>query len=61
MIDDIDACFQALDDALAVINDMKDILQQGGDDSPLAFLEAGQDAQHHLARAIHGAIASVLG
>ena len=40
----------ALDAVAALIEEMRDILANGGSDAPQAFLEAAHDAQGHISR-----------
>lgn len=49
-----------LDDAIALIEEMKEILSSGGPDAPLAFLEAAHDAQEQINRTVRAALAPLL-
>lgn len=53
-------CSQALDQAIELIQEMKEILTDGDSDAPLAFLEAAQDVQDRLNRAVLIAISPLL-
>lgn len=53
-------CLTCLDDAIAIIGEMKFILDEGDVGAPMAFLEAAEDAHYQLHRAVHQALRSVL-
>ena len=50
----------ALDAAILSIEDMKESLNGGDGDGPMAFLEASQDVQYQINRAVHEALRSFL-
>lgn len=50
----------ALDAVAALIEEMRDILANGGSDAPQAFLEAAHDAQGHINRAVLAALSPLL-
>lgn len=53
-------CFERIDDAIALLNELKAIMDDGAEDAPQAFLEAAQDAQEQINRAIADALIPVL-
>ncbi len=52
-----DSIKRALDDAIELLEEMKDMLET---EEPLAFLEAAVDVRHNLDRALVEALGSVL-
>lgn len=50
----------ALDAVAALVEEMRDILANGENDAPQAFLEAAHDAQDHINRAVLAALLPLL-
>lgn len=49
-----------LDEAVSLIDEMKEILDDPSADSPMAFFEFGIDAQERISRALQEALLPVL-
>lgn len=53
-------CLEFLDSAEQAIAAMREILEEGDPEAPLAFLEAAMDAQDMLSKSVHVAMVSAL-
>ncbi len=53
-------CVAMLDEAVDLIEEMKEILEDESADSPVSFFEFGIDAQERIARALQEALLPIL-
>lgn len=51
---------ERLDSAIEVIEEMKEMILNGDEDAPLAFLEAAQEVQDHMGWVLHTALLPIL-
>lgn len=53
-------CIDHIETAIELLHELRAIIDSADEDAPQAFLEAAQDAQDQIGKAIYSAIAPVL-